>query len=148
MYKKKEEEVLNVLRDNFKCLRDLQGSKGMCKYDAANAKYVVEIKGRSARYCGYEDTMIEMAKYNYNVSRKGQKFIYAVYNGKDNCIYLWDVSKLSSSDYNFNWREVNCNKTTVFADNNKVPKMVGGLKWADAKYIYSVEEGKFIFGRD
>lgn len=140
MYKK-ESETLKIIKKAFGNLSDLQGTNQMCRYDASNQSFIVELKARASRFCSYPDTMIEKSKFDSNMSTalsEDKKFIYAVHNQLDNHIYLWDVTGLDE-DYDYNWRTQNCKKTTTFTNTKYIKKEVGGLKWADAKYKVCAE---------
>ena len=109
------------------------------RYDCFNEKVVVELKVRTDAYgpSKYPTTMIEWDKYKALTEMVGKIAIYAVQaEGK---IYLFNLSRLTKEDYNFEWSHTSCNTTTHFSNTSKKQKHVGYIEWDKAKVIINVE---------
>tara|TARA_Y100000401_G_scaffold73348_1_gene59338 strand:- start:16764 stop:17171 length:408 start_codon:yes stop_codon:yes gene_type:complete len=106
------------------------------RFDAENKNYIVEIKDR---YKKYNETLIEFDKYSYNLvySEKTKKhFIYSV--RMENCIYVFNITKLNSSNYNFNWEWRHMPYNTEFGNNEPTKKLVGYLNINDCTRRYEL----------
>ena len=93
------------------------------RYDAENDRYIVEIKHRDKFY---KDTIIEFDKFSYNLlyAKMAKKFfIYVV--RMNSSVYVFNITKLVESGYNFNWEWKELKKQTEFADKKEIKKLVG-----------------------
>jgi len=72
------------------------------RFDAENNNYIVELKYRNAKY---NDWIIEFDKYAYNkvYSEINNKiFLYVV--GYENYIWIYNITELDNSGYNYKWQ--------------------------------------------
>ena len=136
--KKREREVARLFLDLYPQLGDLQESSKYDHYDFESRDYLIEIKSREALY---EDWLIENYKVKKNLQEcliKGKQFLYLTEH--EWIAYLWNVSKLTDSNYDFKWEHRDMPKSTQFGDSgNKIPKLVGYLSTGCSKEINLIE---------
>ena len=106
------------------------------RFDAESTNYIVEIKDR---YKKYDNTLIEFDKYCYNLiyaQENDRHFIYSV--RMEGYLYVFNITNLSLSNYNFawEWREMPCN--TEFGNNEPTKKLVGYLNIQDCTKRYKI----------
>ena len=124
--KSKERNILNKLNDFLSELyahNFVEDNHKYSRYDAENEHYILEIKYRDTFY---NDLLIEFDKYSYNLlyaNMLKKQFIYAVQI--EDRIYLFNITKLAESGYDFKWVWRDMPKQTEFADNRKMRKLVG-----------------------
>ena len=130
--------MLAQLREHQTPLADLAPSTdSMCRWDAENAAYIVELKNRPGKQ--YPDTLIERSKYDALLAEaetSGRKALYVVQSAGR--IYIWNLTRLARLDYNFKWHTRGCRATTEFANTGYINKEVGYLQWTDARVVIDV----------
>lgn len=132
-----ERKMLTTIKNARPKLSDLVPTDDeMAVYDAYNDDFLVELKYRHQSYP--DTTLIEMKKFGNNTGKQ-KVFIYGVRRPDDDKIYLFNINRLYSEEYDFGWRVLNCNKTTEFEDNNKIPKKVGFIEWNQADVVIPME---------
>jgi hypothetical protein len=95
-------------------------------YDAENFKNILEIKVRNQ---DYDKHIIERFKYERNIEHSlvsGRTFFYVSIAYP--YLYAWDITYLDKINYNYFWKTKKLNKTKMFDDNSKIPKVVGYLE--------------------
>ena len=134
--KEKERAILNKLNNFFLTDELIEDKYEYNRFDAENVYYIVEIKYRDDFY---KDTIIEFDKFSYNILYSQlvkKQFIYAVKMGRK--IYVFNITKLVSSSYNFNWTWKDMPKQTEFADKKEIKKLVGYININESvKEIYA-----------
>jgi hypothetical protein len=128
-----ETEIVNCLNDLY---GDVMGKLTLAEdeyspYDAENELYLIEIKSRDTKYRSW---VIQEDKYKTNLAlaaESGRKFIYL--NEYKGSIHTWNITDLTDSGYDFQWKEIPMPKTTEFEDTNTITKVVGFLYEGVAK---------------
>ena len=134
---------MDVLKEHSPALKDLQETtKGTySRYDCyvPEKNLYVELKHRGNDK-HWDDTMIEKAKYDYLTGLYGIS-VYAVYSCGN--LYVFNLTRLTKENYDFDWQDKHCNKTTAFKGQSmngvKVNKKVGGINWDAADKIIKVK---------
>jgi hypothetical protein len=100
-------------------------------FDAYDDDYIAEIKVRKHHY---DDCMIEYDKYAKNVSYAKLNNVYFVYVvATKSYIYIFNISKMNDSNYNFKWSDRTMPKNTHFGSyDNKITKKVGYVNVNDS----------------
>tara|TARA_R110002012_G_scaffold55981_4_gene143018 strand:- start:1950 stop:2399 length:450 start_codon:yes stop_codon:yes gene_type:complete len=100
------------------------------RYDAYNNTSIVEIK---YRHTFYDNTMIELDKYSYNLVYSkliNKKFIYAV--RMEQYIYVFNITELTKNNYDFKFGDRQMPKTTEHKRKDMIKKVVGYININDA----------------
>ena len=83
----------------------------------------------------YDNFIIEFDKYAYNklyAEMNNRKFLYVV--GIEEDVYIFNITNLDKSGYNYNWEMRRMPKQTEFENNWDINKYVGYLElWASKK---------------
>ena len=121
--KENERIILNKLNNFF--LADIlkETTYEYARYDAYNKNYIVEIKHMGKFYDG---ALIEFDKFSYNLiyaKITNKQFIYAV--RMEYKIYIFNITKLYKSNYNFNWTWRDMPITTNFNSDKRIQKLIG-----------------------
>lgn len=132
--KKNEISVLKSLNKEFKDDKPILCPNEYHRFDAYNNNYIIEIKYRLKEY---ENYIIEFDKYAYNIMYSDlfdKKFLYIV--GTPNDIYVFNITNLDKSGYNYKWEMREMPKQTEFDKNYHIDKLVGYLDlWAGKKIV-------------
>lgn len=117
---KYERELFNLIKNRI--AEDLKVSEHkMSKYDCYSLIHNSDIELK-CRNLHYDDLLIEKAKYNALIERAAMFGTFPVYiNSTPNGVWSFLLSKLPEP----NWEERRMPKTTHFANNNMIVKMVG-----------------------
>ena len=93
----------------------------------------MEVKSRCTKYPSW---IIEKMKVDTNLSNAfnlNKMFLYITeYNGR---AFVWNVTKLAQSNYNFGWENRMMPATTEFNNNQLVKKEVGYLYEKDSTVL-------------
>lgn len=133
MPKLKEKKVINSISQAFPKMSALQPTTTFNSYDCENAEYIIEIKCRNKRY---DSWILEKSKYDSNIPKSkelGKQFIYIV-EFEGDC-YAWNISKMDSENYDFQWEEVGMPATTEFSNRSFKNKEVGYVYEKDALHF-------------
>ena len=121
-----ENFVINILNKvNFMGGNFIKSLNPYEHYDAENFETIVEIK---VRQTDYDKHIIERYKYERNMEHSlssNRNFYYVVVAYP--YLYAWDLNYLDSIGYNYLWKTKNLRTTTIFENNNEIPKVVGYL---------------------
>ena len=132
--KKNELLVLKHLNKHFSEDKPILCKDEYHRFDAYNNNYIIEIKYRNKEY---ENYIIEFDKYAYNTMYAdlfNKKFLYVV--GTPNDIYVFNITNLDKSGYNYKWEMREMPKQTEFDKNYHIDKLVGYLDlWAGKKIV-------------
>jgi hypothetical protein len=132
--KKNELVVLKRINRYFSNDRPILCPERYHRFDAYNDSYIIEIKYRNKKY---DDYVIEFDKYAYNKlysELHNKKFLYVV--GVEDETYVFNISNLDRSRYNYKWEMRSMPKQTEFDKNYKINKYVGYLElWAGKKLV-------------
>ena len=128
-----ERIILNLLKIKTKTLNDISSTNydQYKSWDAESKTAIVEIKNRN-KY--FKTTQIEKMKYDALMAeaKKTGKTAYYVVRSPQVGVAIFDLSKLSEEDFDFNWRDYKCPKTTDFSNNQYINKKCGEIQWAKA----------------
>ena len=120
--KDKERYILNKV--NQECNIGLQEADyEYSRFDAYNDEFIAEIKFREK---DYKWPLIEFDKFSNNLiyaKITNKQFIYAV--RMEYKIYIFNVTKLYKSNYNFNWTWRDMPITTNFNSDKRIQKLIG-----------------------
>ena len=133
--KSEERHIMKVLNQYGAMLKEDQYEYN--RYDAYNNTSIVEIKHR---YTFYKNTMIEFDKFSYNLlygKLIDKKFIYAV--RMNEYIYVFNITELVKHKYDFRFSMRNMPKTTEFASNGEIKKVVGYIDVDNAILKYKAD---------
>lgn len=138
---KQERAMMVAIQDHSPALATIKETgERYSRWDAYNDVAVVEFKHRGNQQ-HWGDTMIELDKYKALTDAVPKTAVYAVYSCGN--LYLFNLTKLARSGYNFGWHDKNCNKTTKFynqsGNGQKVSKLVGMIQWDDAERVIPVK---------
>jgi hypothetical protein len=127
--KKNELLMLEQLNKHFPQDKPILCENEYHRFDAYNNNYIIELK---YRHKTYDEFIIEFDKYAYNKlysEMYGKKFLYVV--GVEDNIFIFNISNLDLSGYNYRWEMRPMPKQTEFDKNYKIDKLVGYLeRWA------------------
>lgn len=131
-----EQELLEELNDRFKLNLTNTGDDAFCRWDATSPQYLAELKCRRAHYT---TQMIEYDKLDCvkaEADKTDKEFLYCVSTPEG--IYVFNISKLCQSNYEFNWENKYLPSNTAFAGTHHKTKKVGYIDVADSelKYLY------------
>jgi hypothetical protein len=126
-------KLLNNTIEIFKKDNLIYEGKSYSTYDAHNKLYTCEIKKRNFEsYHKYaeEGLILEKKKYNNLLEKAKETNTEALYINifTDNKVFVWNLSKLTNENYNFNWHSMKMNKATFYSKWNKVEKEIALLK--------------------
>tara|TARA_R100001163_G_C5063426_1_gene200741 strand:+ start:1914 stop:2354 length:441 start_codon:yes stop_codon:yes gene_type:complete len=128
--KDKERQIAKDILRLYPQLGDLQESFEFDHHDFECDNYLMEIKSRDTKYNPW---IIEKLKADTNLSKAldlNKSFLYITeHKGK---AYIWNVTKLAQSNYDFNWETRKMPATTEFRNNKFVDKEVGYLYEKDS----------------
>jgi hypothetical protein len=137
--KKNELSVLKQLNGHLPKNKPVINTSRYHRFDAYNENYIVEVKYRNKEY---ENYIIEFDKYAYNVMYSDlykKKFLYVV--GTPNDVYVFNITNLNKSGYNYKWEMRPMPKQTEFEQNWDINKFVGYLDLWAGKKIGGQKEG-------
>lgn len=137
--KKNELLVLKQLNGHLPKNKPVINTSRYHRFDAYNENYIVEVKYRNKEY---ENYIIEFDKYAYNVMYSDlykKKFLYVV--GTPNDVYVFNITNLNKSGYNYKWEMRPMPKQTEFEQNWDINKFVGYLDLWAGKKIGGHKEG-------
>ena len=137
--KKNELLVLKQLNGHLPKNKPVINTSRYHRFDAYNENYIVEVKYRNKEY---ENYIIEFDKYAYNVMYSDlykKKFLYVV--GTPNDVYVFNITNLNKSGYNYKWEMRPMPKLTEFEQNWDINKFVGYLDLWAGKKIGGHKEG-------
>ena len=121
-----QQEIINILNYEYPQMDTLiQTMDKFEHHDCENDLYLVEIKSRDTQY---DPWLIEKMKYDTNINKsesKGKDFIYITEHRLS--IIAWNITGLTKSGYNFNWKVKQMPKTTEFQNKEVIHKEVGYL---------------------
>ena len=127
--KKNELLMLEQLNKHFPQDKPILCKDEYHRFDAYNSNYIIELK---YRHKTYDEFIIEFDKYAYNKlysEMYGKKFLYVV--GVEDNIFIFNISNLDLSGYNYRWEMRPMPKQTEFDKNYEIDKLVGYVeKWA------------------
>ena len=130
--KKNELSVLKQLNGHLPKNKPIINTSRYHRFDAYNDDYIIEIKYRKKMY---DNFIIEFDKYAYNklyAEMNNRKFLYVV--GIEEDVYIFNITNLDKSGYNYNWEMRRMPKQTEFENNWDINKYVGYLElWASKK---------------
>ena len=124
--KKNEIKVIKRLNKHLPKNKPIINTSRYHRFDAYNDDYIIEIKYRKKMY---DNFIIEFDKYAYNKLYSEmikKKFLYVV--GVKDDMFIFNISNLDSSGYNYNWEMRPMPKQTEFDKNYKIDKLVGYLE--------------------
>ena len=128
--KYKERQIAKDILRLYPQLGDLQESFEFDHHDFECDFYLMEIKSRCTKYSSWIIEKIKVDTNLLNAFNLNKDFLYITeYNGK---AYVWNVTKLAQSNYNFNWETRKMPATTEFRNNKFVDKEVGYLYEKDS----------------
>mgnify|MGYP003645515161 FL=1 len=136
--KKNELKIINRLNEYLPKSKSVSNTSTYHRFDAYNDDYVIEIKYRNKMY---KDFIIEFDKYAYNklyAEINNKKFLYVV--GFEDDVYVYNITNLDKSGYNYNWQMIAMPKQTEFEKNWDINKYVGYLELWAAKKIGAKDE--------
>jgi len=126
--KAKERQILNQVSNHFDIdLKEVNYEYS--RFDAYGDAFIVEIKDRGTFY---KKVLIEFDKYTFNkeyAKLRNKHFLYVV--GFSDDVYLFNVSDLDSSGYNYRWHWRMMPKQTEFSQSQTIYKFVG---YIDVEY--------------
>lgn len=108
------------------------------RFDADNNYYIIELKQRNAKY---NDWIIEFDKYAYNkvyAEINNKIFLYVV--GYENYIWIYNITELDNSGYDYRWQNKVMPKQTEFNKNYDIVKYVGHLELSVVKNKIQMED--------
>jgi hypothetical protein len=131
-----ELNIVNLLNNSiniFKKNNLIYEGQRYSTYDAHNSLYTCEIKKRNFEsYHKYakEGLILEKKKYDKLLEKANSKNTEALYINifTDNKIFIWNLSKLTEQNYDFNWHNMKMNKATFRSKWDKVEKQIALLK--------------------
>jgi len=130
--KKNEIKVIKRLNNHLPKNKPIINTSRYHRFDAYNNDYIIEIKYRNKMY---DNFIIEFDKYAYNklyAEMNNRKFLYVV--GIEEDVYIFNITNLDKSGYNYNWEMRRMPKQTEFENNWDINKYVGYLElWASKK---------------
>jgi hypothetical protein len=130
--KKNEIKVIKRLNKHLPKNKPIINTSRYHRFDAYNDDYIIEIKYRKKMY---DNFIIEFDKYAYNklyAEMNNRKFLYVV--GIEEDVYIFNITNLDKSGYNYNWEMRRMPKQTEFENNWDINKYVGYLElWASKK---------------
>jgi len=130
--KKNEIKVIKRLNNHLPKNKPIINTSRYHRFDAYNDDYIIEIKYRKKMY---DNFIIEFDKYAYNklyAEMNNRKFLYVV--GIEEDVYIFNITNLDKSGYNYNWEMRRMPKQTEFENNWDINKYVGYLElWASKK---------------
>ena len=130
--KKNEIKVIKRLNKHLPKNKPIINTSRYHRFDAYNDDYIIEIKYRKKMY---DNFIIEFDKYAYNklyAEMNNRKFLYVV--GIEEDVYIFNITNLDKSGYNYNWEMRRMPKQTEFEDIWDINKYVGYLElWASKK---------------
>ena len=130
--KKNEIKVIKRLNNHLPKNKPIINTSRYHRFDAYNDDYIIEIKYRKKMY---DNFIIEFDKYAYNklyAEMNNRKFLYVV--GVEEDVYIFNITNLDKSGYNYNWEMRRMPKQTEFENNWDINKYVGYLElWASKK---------------
>lgn len=132
--KKDEQRLLGLVNDKYE-LGLKENDLPYARFDAYSKGIVAELKCRDKHY---NETLIEFSKFSFNVKYSELAkcdFYYIVSMPKGNNleqIYVFDVSGLSVSGYDFKWGWKEMPLNTEFGSSSKTKKLVGYLDISQA----------------
>jgi hypothetical protein len=130
--KKNEIKVIKRLNKHLPKNKPIINTSRYHRFDAYNNDYIIEIKYRNKMY---DNFIIEFDKYAYNklyAEMNNRKFLYVV--GIEEDVYIFNITNLDKSGYNYNWEMRRMPKQTEFENNWDINKYVGYLElWASKK---------------
>jgi hypothetical protein len=146
-----ELNIINTLNNNVYIFKEenlIYNGKNYSSYDAYNNNYTCEIKKRNFEsYHNYakEGLILERKKYQKLLEKAKQNNTQSLYINlfTDNVIFIWNLSKLTLENYNFNWHNKKMNKETFNSKYNKIEKEVCLLKKDITFLTETIVEGKF-----
>ena len=127
-----QQELLEELNKEFKL--ELVGTDAdkFCRWDATSDKYLAELKCRRAHY---NTQMIEYDKLDCvkeEADKTGKEFLYCVSTPKG--IYVFNISKLCQSNYEFHWENKYLPSNTDFSSAYHKAKKVGYIDVNDSEF--------------
>lgn len=138
-YRNGEIEAINRINRSGKLFKEpLIAARGEYdSYDAENNDNIVEIKRRnftSDHKNAIGGLILERSKYNDLMTIAENNNKRALYCNilTDNKAFIWDLSEMTSNNYDFGWHKKNMNIRT-FESEDKIDKSVALLKLSDAK---------------
>jgi len=131
-----ELNIINTLNNNVDIFKEenlIYNGKNYSSYDAYNNNYTCEIKKRNFEsYHNYakEGLILERKKYQKLLEKSKLNNTQALYVNlfTDNVIFVWNLTKLTLENYNFNWHNMKMNKATFNSKYNKIDKEICLLK--------------------
>ena len=130
--KKNEIKIIKRLNIHLPENKPIINTSRYHRFDAYNNDYIIEIKYRNKMY---DNIIIEFDKYAYNklyAEMNNRKFLYVV--GIEEDVYIFNITNLDKSGYNYNWEMRRMPKQTEFENNWDINKYVGYLElWASKK---------------
>ena len=132
--KKDEQRLLSLVNERLD-LNLKENDLPYARFDAYNKSIVAELKCRDKHYT---DTLIEFSKFSFNIRYSELAkcvFYYIVSMPKDNNteqVYVFDVSGLAVSGYDFKWGWKEMPFSTEFGSSSKTKKLVGYLDISQA----------------
>jgi hypothetical protein len=126
-------KLLNETVELFKKENLIYEGKRYSTYDAHNKLYTCEIKKRNFEsYHKYakEGLILEKKKYDKLLEKAKETNTEALYINifTDNKVFVWNLSKLTNENYDFNWHSMKMNKATFHSKFNKIEKEIALLK--------------------
>ena len=135
--KKNELKIIDRLNKHLPKSKSVVNTSTYHRFDAYNDDYIIEIKYRHKMY---QDFIIEFDKYAYNrlyAEINDKKFLYVV--GFEEDIYVYNITNLDKSGYNYKWQMIAMPKQTEFEKNWDINKYVGYLELWAAKKIGDID---------
>jgi len=127
-----QQELLEELNNRFNLdLKDRDDDR-FCRWDAESDKYLAELKCRRTHY---NTQMIEYSKLDCvkaEADKTNKDFLYCVSTPKG--IYVFNISELCKSDYNFNWENKRLPSNTEFSGQYHKNKKVGYIDIKDSSH--------------
>lgn len=138
-YSNGEIEAINRINRSGKLFKEplIAARGGYNSYDAENNDNIVEIKRRNFTSNHQNATgglILERSKYNALMTIAENINKRALYCNilTDNKVFIWDLSEMTSNNYDFGWHKKGMNKRT-FESKDKIDKSVALLPLSDAK---------------
>lgn len=131
--KNKERQIARDVLNLYPQLGDLQESFEFDHHDFECDHYLMEVKSRCTKYSSWIIEKIKVNSNLLNAFNNNKMFLYITeYNGR---AYIWNVTKLAQSNYDFNWETRKMPATTEFENKKLVNKEVGYLYEKDATVV-------------
>ncbi len=127
-----EKGLMKELYNKFNIKLKSTNKDKFCRWDGESAKYLAELKCRRAHY---DTQMIEYSKLDCvkeAADKTDREFLYCVSTPVG--VYVFNVSELCRSSYDFKWEDKYLPHTTDFKSSAHKTKKVGYINIKDSVF--------------